>query len=144
MTKSKFVTIVAPEQVRSEFTHVREDLMTTDKQLMQALWNVAMRASDAIRQEVADLKAVAAHLKAVGKITRGDMSAPSHCCTEEMSLAAKAKVKKTAAKKEATVKKEAKPKPVKKVVMFEGKEEPETFVGEDDDDMGCLVIDGTK
>lgn len=140
MTKSKFVTIVAPEQVRSEFTHVREDLMTTDKQLMQALWNVAMRASDALRQEVADLKAVADHLKTVGKITRGDMSAPSHCCTEEAAVpaAAKAKVKK------ATVKKEAKPKPVKKVVMFEGKEEPETFVGEDDDDMGCLVIDGTK
>ena len=136
--KYSFQTIVVPTEVRSEFTHVREDLMTTDKQLMQALWNVAMRASDALRQEVADLKAVADHLKTVGKITRGDMSAPSHCCTEEMSLAAKAKVKK------ATVKKEAKPKPVKKVVMFEGKEEPETFVGEDDDDMGCLVIDGTK
>ena len=136
MTKSKFVTIVAPEQVRSEFTHVREDLMTTDKQLMQALWNVAMRASDALRQEVADLKAVADHLKTVGKITRGDMSAPSHCCVEEMSLAAKAKVKKTAAKKE------AKPKPVKKVVMFEGKEESEEFVGEDDNDMGCLVVNG--
>lgn len=133
MTKSKFVTIVAPEQVRSEFTHVREDLMTTDKQLMQALWNVAMRTSDAIRQEVADLKAVADHLKAVGKITRGEVAG-----SEPLA----AKVKKTAVKKEATVKKEAKPKPVKKVVVFEGKEEPETFVGEDDDDMGCLVING--
>jgi len=144
MTKSKFVTIVAPENVRSEFTYVRQDLMTTDKQLMQALWNVAMNHTDELRQEVVELKMVAAHLKEVGKITRGDLaalSALSHCCTEEtiaVPAAAKAKVKKTA------VKKEAKPKPVKKVVMFEGKEEPETFVGEDDDDMGCLVIDGTK
>jgi len=131
MTKSKFVTIVAPEQVRSEFTYVRQDLMTTDKQLMQALWNVAMKYTDDLRQEVVELKMVAEHLKEVGKITRGEI-------VEALPAAAKAKVKKTA------VKKEAKPKPVKKVVVFEGKEEPETFVGEDDDDMGCLVIDGTK
>ena len=73
MTKYKFVTIVAPEQVRAEFTHVREDLMTTDKQLMQALWNIAMRDADAVRDEVASLKAVAAELKQVGKITRGEV-----------------------------------------------------------------------
>jgi len=141
MTKSKFVTIVAPENVRSEFTYVRQDLKTTDKQLMQALWNIAMNHTDELRQEVVELKMVAEHLKEVAKITRGDLTAPSHCCTEEtiaLPAAAKAKVKKTA------VKKEAKPKPVKKVVVFEGKEEPETFVGEDDDDMGCLVVDGTK
>jgi len=141
MTKSKFVTIVAPENVRSEFTYVRQDLKTTDKQLMQALWNIAMNHTDELRQEVVELKMVAEHLKEVAKITRGDLTAPSHCSTEEtiaLPAAAKAKVKKTA------VKKEAKPKPVKKVVVFEGKEEPETFVGEDDDDMGCLVVDGTK
>lgn len=132
MTKSKFVTIVAPEQVRSEFTHVREDLMTTDKQLMQALWNIAMRASDAIRQEVLELKMVADQLREVGKITRGEVAG---------AVPLAAKIKKTAVKKEATVKKEAKP-VKKKVVMFEGKEEPETFVGEDDDDMGCLVVNG--
>lgn len=71
--KYSFQTIVAPEQVRVEFTHVREDLMTTDKQLMQALWNIAMRDRDAVRDEVSDLKEVAAKLKEVGKIIRGEV-----------------------------------------------------------------------
>jgi len=91
MTKTyKFVTIVAPEQVRVEFTHVREDLMTTDKQLMQALWNIAMRDADAVRQEVSDLKEVAAKLKEVGKITRGEV---------EGAVPVAAKLKKVLAKK---------------------------------------------
>jgi hypothetical protein len=71
--KYSFQTIVVPAQVRVEFTHVREDLMTTDKMLSQALWNIAMRDADAVRQEVSDLKEVAAQLKVVGQITRGEV-----------------------------------------------------------------------
>ena len=71
--KYSFQTIVVPTEVRAEFTIVREDLMTSDKMLSQALWNIAMRDADAVRREVSDLKEVAAQLKVVGQITRGEV-----------------------------------------------------------------------
>lgn len=131
--KYSFVTIVAPAEVRAEFTHVREDLMTSDKQLMQALWNLAMRDMDAVREEIFNLKSVAAQLKQISKISKGEA---------EGAVPKAAKVKKALAKKEPKPKKE-KPAPKAKSVKFEGKEEPEMFVGEDDsEEMGCLVVNG--
>ncbi len=135
MTKYTFKTIVAPESVRAEFTHVREDLMTSDKQLMQALWNIALRDMDAVREEIFNLKSTAAHLKQITKISKGEA---------EGVVTKAAKVSKALAKKEPKPKKEKAVKAPKKPVKFEGKEEPEMFVGEADDDMACLVIDGTK
>ena len=132
MTKYKFVTIVAPEQVRAEFTIAREDLMSTDKQLMQALWNIAMRDMDAVREEIFNLKSIAAQLKEISKISKGEA---------EGAVPKAAKVKKALAKKEPKPKKE-KVAPAKKSVKFEGKEEPEMFVGEADEDMPCLVVNG--
>lgn len=132
--KYSFQTIVSPEQVRAEFTHVREDLMTSDKQLMQALWNLAMRDMDAVREEIFNLKSIAANLKEISKISKGEA---------EGAVPKAAKVKKALAKKEVKPKKE-KPAPAKKTVKFEGREEPEMFVGVEDDDMACLVVDGTR
>lgn len=97
--KYSFQTIVVPAQVRVEFTHVREDLMATDKMLSQALWNIAMRDADAVRQEVSDLKEVAAKLKEVGKITRGEV---------EGAVPAAAKLKKVPVKVTKTVSKASK------------------------------------
>lgn len=140
-TKSryKFVTIVCPEQVRAEFTHVREDMMTTDKMLSQALWNIAMRDMSAVAHEVQGLKEIAAQLKEISKISKGEA---------EGVISKAAKVKKALAKKELKPKKEKpaakvkKEKAPKKTVKFEGREEPEMFVGVEDDDMGCLIVNG--
>lgn len=139
--KYSFVTIVAPTEVRAEFTHVREDLLTTDKQLMQALWNIALRDMDAVRAEIFNLKTVAAQLKEISKISKGEA---------EGAVPKAAKVKKALAKKEPKPKKEkpvakVKKEKVAKTVKFEGKEEPEMFVGvEDDGDFQTLVVNGLK
>jgi hypothetical protein len=139
--KYSFVTIVAPTEVRAEFTHVREDLLTTDKQLMQALWNIALRDMDAVREEIFNLKTVAAQLKEISKISKGEA---------EGAVPKAAKVKKALAKKEPKPKKEkpvakVKKEKVAKTVKFEGKEEPEMFVGvEDDGDFQTLVVNGLK
>lgn len=125
--KYAFVTIVAPEAVRAEFTQLRNELKTTDKQLMQALWNLAQSNAGAVAHEVEGLKEVAAQLKHIKAITVGD----------EPKVAIAAKAKKAPAKKAP-----AKKKAPKKTVKFEGKEEPEMFVGEEDCDMPCMVVDG--
>ena len=70
--KYAFVTIVAPEAVRAEFTQLRNELKTTDKQLMQALWNLAQSNAGAVAHEVEGLKEVAAQLKHIKAITVGD------------------------------------------------------------------------
>jgi hypothetical protein len=131
--KYSFVTIVAPAEVRAEFTVVREDLMTSDKQLMQALWNIAQRDMDAVRAEVFSLKTAASLLKASAKISKDEPA--------DMSKAAKPKAVKEPKIKVAKEPKVKKAKEVK-TVMFEGREEPEMFVGEEDDDMPCLVVNG--
>jgi len=139
--KYSFVTIVAPSEVRAEFTHVREDMMTTDKQLMQALWNIAMRDMGAVAHEVQGLKEIAAQLKEISNISKGEA---------EGVISKAAKVKKALAKKEPKPKKEKPAAKVKKekapktsTVKFEGREEPEEFIGEDDSqEIPCLVVNG--
>lgn len=141
-TKKKyaFQTIVVPAEMRSEFTFVREDLQTSDKQLALAMWNLVMRDPSALALEVANLKEIAAQLKQVTKITTGEVegAVPKAARTKKA-------VAKKAPKKEKVVKekKEKAPKAPKKTVMFEGREEPEMFIGvEDDDDMPCMVVNG--
>ena len=138
--KYSFVTIVAPTEVRAEFTQVRNELKATDKMLMQALWNIAMRDMGAVAHEVEGLKEVASQLKEITKISQGDAAGV---------VPKAAKVKKALAKKEPKIKKEPKAKKEKsqkksdaKLVTFEGREEPEMFVGVEDDDMACLVVNG--
>jgi len=128
MTKYTFKTIVAPEAVRNEFTALRDSLKSSDKELMQAFWNLGIDRLEDIKREVEMLQASAATARLEKK---------------ELKLAAKPKaVKPAKAKKVATkkAKKEAKP----KKVMFVGREEPEVFVGLDDDDFETVVVDGTN
>ena len=138
--KYAFQTIVVPAEVRAEFTIVREDLMTSDKMLSQALWNIALRDMDAVREEIFNLKSIASQLKEISKISKGEVEGP---------VSKAAKVKKALAKKEPKPKKEKpaakvkKEKAPKKTVKFEGREEPEMFVGVDDDgDFQCMVVNG--
>ena len=56
MTKYTFKTIVAPEAVRADFTTLRDQLNSSDKELMQAIWNYAKADFDAIESEVKNLQ----------------------------------------------------------------------------------------
>ena len=54
MTKYAFKTIVATEQIRAEFTALRDELSSSDKQLMLALWN--LKNKEALIEEVVRLQ----------------------------------------------------------------------------------------
>ncbi len=64
MTKYTFKTIVAPEAVRAEFTALRDQLNSSDKELMQAFWNIAIDRLDDIKKEVEMLQAATAKARA--------------------------------------------------------------------------------
>jgi len=124
MTKYAFKTIVAPEAVRNEFTALRDSLNSSDKELMQAFWNLGIDRLEDIKREVEMLQAQAAAERLEKK---------------ELKLAAKPKVVKPAKdKKVATkkAKKEAKPKKVQAAATLVAMDE--------EDDVQTLVVDGTK
>ena len=84
MTKYTFKTIVAPEEVRADFTVLRDRLNSSDKELMQAFWNFAMSNISAIEDEVKNLQ---------------EQSALAKSAKQEMKAAAKLKEKAPKAKK---------------------------------------------
>ena len=113
MTKYTFKTIVAPEEVRADFTVLRDRLNSSDKELMQAFWNFAMSNITAIEDEVKALQEHAVQARAE---------------KQEMKAAAKLKEKVAVAAKK-------KPKAAKvKTIVDDG----------DDDELSCVVVDGTK
>jgi len=61
--KYTFQTIVAPPAVRAEFTDLRDELRTSDKTLMQAFWNLGIDVLDSLKNEVANLEAMALQLR---------------------------------------------------------------------------------
>jgi hypothetical protein len=52
MSKYTFKTIVANEAVRNEFTALRDSLNSSDKELMQAFWNLGIDRLEDIKNEV--------------------------------------------------------------------------------------------
>ena len=64
MTKYTFRTIVAPDAVRADFTALRDQLNSSDKELMQAFWNLGIDRLDDIKREVEMLQAEAAQARA--------------------------------------------------------------------------------
>jgi hypothetical protein len=70
MTKYTFRTIVAPDAVRAEFTGLRDQLNSSDKELMQAFWNIGIDRLDDIKREVEMLQAQAAEARAEKKEVR--------------------------------------------------------------------------
>lgn len=51
-----FKTIVAPEAVRAEFTSLRDSLGSSDKELMQAFWNIGIDNLELLKAEVLNLQ----------------------------------------------------------------------------------------
>ena len=135
MNKYAFKTIVAPEAVRNEFTALRDSLKSSDKELMQAFWNLGIDCIDRLKREVEMLQASAA----AERLEKKELKLAAKPKAAKPAKKAAVKAKKTATKK---AKKEAKP---SAKVMFEGREEPEIFVGlDDDDDVQTLIVDGTN
>lgn len=122
MTKYTFKTIVAPEEVRADFTVLRDRLNSSDKELMQAFWNFAMSNISAIEDEVKHLQ---------------EQSAKARAEKQEMKAAAKLKEKAPKAKKEKVAAKKA-PKKAKKA------DKVTKVVDDGDDELGCIVVDATK
>ena len=111
-----FQTIVAPAEVRSSFTDLRTKLSTSDKHLMQAIWNIAMSNVAAVEAEVQNLQFAGAQER-----------------SEKKELKAAAKKKAKPEKAEKAPKKVSKKKTVEK----------SSVVVDDDDDVPCMVVDGT-
>jgi hypothetical protein len=125
MTKYTFKTIVAPEAVRAEFTALRDQLNSSDKELMQAFWNIAIDRLDDIKKEVEMLQASTAQARA-----------------EKQEIKAAAKLKKAPkAKKEKKITKVAAKKAPKKKAEKASKV---TKVVDDEDGLECVVVDATR
>jgi len=139
MTKYKFVTIVAPENVRAEFTEIRKQLKTTDKQLMQAMFNLATADMGALAHELDGLKELALNLKQITNISKGEAPGVTSKAAKTKQVLAKKEPK---PKKEKPAPKAKKEKAPKKTIKFEGCDEPEMFVGEGDDDFQPLIVNG--
>ena len=125
MTKYTFKTIVAPEAVRAEFTGLRDQLNSSDKELMQAFWNIGIDRLDDIKREVEMLQVQTAQARAE---------------KQEIKAAAKLKEKAPKAKKEKVAAKKA-PKKAKKADKVT---KVASIVDDGDDDLSCVVVDGTK
>ena len=125
MTKYTFKTIVAPEAVRAEFTALRDQLNSSDKELMQAFWNIGLDRLDDLKKEVEMLQASSAQARA-----------------EKQEMKAAAKLKEKAPKKEKKADKvtkvAAKKAPKKKAVKVT------KVVDDGDDDLECVVVDATR
>jgi len=83
MSKYTFKTIVANEAVRNEFTTLRDSLNSSDKELMQAFWNLGIDRLEDIKNEVKMLQDQAAlerqnkkEVKAAAKRKPEDENAP--------------------------------------------------------------------
>jgi len=127
MTKYTFKTIVAPEAVRAEFTALRDQLNSSDKELMQAFWNIAIDRLDDIKKEVSMLQT---------------STAQSRAEKQEMKAAAKLKEKapKKAKKADKVTKVAAKKAPKKKA----NKVAKVTKIVDDGDDLECVVVDASR
>lgn len=121
MTKYAFKTIVAPEDVRADFTILRDRHNSSDKELMQAMWNLAMRNIEALDYEVKHLQSQAAEAKAE---------------KQAVKAAAKLKEKAPKAKKEKVA--------AKKAPKKANKADKVTEVVDDGDDIETVVVDGTR
>lgn len=105
-TKYAFQTIVAPQAVRADFTHLRDQLDTKDKVLMQALWNIGIDFLDKLKEEVENIKA---SIQAERSEVR-EMKAAAKKAPKAAKKAPKAAGKKSPTKKNAKVRKAKAPK----------------------------------
>jgi hypothetical protein len=125
MTKYAFKTIVATEQIRAEFTALRDELQTSDKELMLALWN--LKNKDELIAEVVRLQ---------------EQTVLDRKAKQEIKMAAKRAAKPEA--KRGRPKKEKSEPVAKKAKRTKAVKEQVSNVSfeEDDDGFETVVVDG--
>lgn len=106
-TKYTFQTIVAPPAVRADFTHLRDQLDTKDKVLMQALWNLGIDFIDKLKEEVENIKA---SIQAERSEIREMKAAAKKAAKPAKDIKPEKAAKKSAAKKSTKVRKAKAPK----------------------------------
>jgi len=108
-TKYTFQTVVVTPEVRQEFTTLREELNSSDKQLSLAMWNIVMRNPELLKEEVENIKAsIQAERSEVREMKAAAKKAPK--AAKKAPKAAGKKSPKAAAKKNAKVRKAKAPK----------------------------------
>lgn len=132
--KYTFKTIVAPEAVRADFTALRDQLGSSDKELMQALWNLGIDRLEDLKKEVAALQEATALARSQAK---------------ELKAAAKQKDKEVTVAKRATKDTTAtttpKTKRTRKTVdapVVDNSADKVNTVESDDGDMDTVVVIG--
>jgi peptidoglycan hydrolase CwlO-like protein len=123
--KYAFKTIVAPEAVRAEFTALRDSLNSSDKELMQAFWNIGIDQLEALKAEVANIQAAT---KQERETNRELKAAAKKKATGDKPAARKAKAEKApVAKRQSKPRKQSVTEKVSQVESVDG-EEPITIV----------------
>jgi uncharacterized protein YhaN len=131
-----FKTVVAPEAVRADFTALRDQLGSSDKELMQALWNIGIDHLEDLKKEVEAQQESAALARAAAK---------------EVKAAAKQKDKAPKAKKEKapkvetdkpTVAKRVRKPKAEKVAPVSNGDETVSLVESLDDEAPVMVVVG--
>ena len=124
MTKYAFKTIVATEQIRAEFTALRDELSSSDKQLMLALWN--LKNKEALIAEVVRLQ---------------EQEVLDRKSKQEIKMAAK-RAAKPEGKRGRPKKEKTEPVAKKAKRTKAAKEQVSNVSFEDEDSFETLVVDG--
>ncbi len=133
MSKYAFKTIVATEEIRAEFTKLRNELNAGDKELMQAIWDIATDYLDMIKARVVEIQEQQVAQRQVAKAAKVAMKKAAKTPSK--------RGRKPKEVKEPTAKKATK-KAVKRSVINVN-EVATTIDPLDADDTPVLVIDGT-
>lgn len=134
-----FKTIVAPEAVRADFTALRDQLGSSDKELMQALWNIGIDRLEDLKKEVEAQQSAAALARAAAKEVKAAAKQKDKAPKAKKEKAPK--VETEAADKPAVAKRVRKPK-AEKVAPVSNGDETVSMVESLDDEAPVMVVVG--
>ena len=100
MTKYTFQTIVATSEVRANFTVLREELKSTDKELMTAMFELASKHREELEQLVEDQQANVRNLRERTKEIKAAAKVRMKELVKEMLMKEKEEVKSEQAEEE--------------------------------------------
>jgi DNA replication initiation complex subunit (GINS family) len=131
MSKYQFCTVVATPEIRASFTQMRNELGSSDKELMSAIWNVV---TDNVHSVITALEAI-----------RSEKAAEKTATKEAKQSAAAKKATKKAVKKPAKKAKAEKPEPkAKKVKGNRPVKDTLRVIESSDDEPAIVIADGRQ
>ena len=131
MSKYQFCTVVATPEIRASFTQMRNELGSSDKELMSAIWNVV---TDNVHSVITALEAI--------RFAKADEKTATK---EAKQSAAAKKATKKAVKKPAKKAKAEKPEPkAKKVKGNRPVKDTLRVIESSDDEPAIVIADGRQ